>query len=267
MANGGTGTDRVLEELIADARADPGTLGLLLHGSRAQDRHRPDSDYDLLRVVTDEAHAAHRELGSPDERITRPDGVRVETAFVSESRMERDVTEPDWYTPMYLSAGLLFDRTGTVAERLGRLRGEAGRIARERTAAAYDDYLNSYVRSIKSARRGDDIGRRMHAAGSAASLIRVLFGVESAWPSYHDGLAAALPSLEQAQGWPAGYLGEALTRLVRDADPDFQRDLETRVEALMTERGVLHQWGGELDAMRSQDPPKPPDPGPSEEVR
>jgi hypothetical protein len=251
----GSGPDRVLEELVADARADPGTLGLLLHGSRALDRHRPDSDYDLMRVVTDAAHAARREHGGTDERITRPDGVRVETFFVSETRMERDVTEPDWYTPMYLSARLLFDRIGTVAERLERLRREAGRIARERTPAAYDDYLNSYVRSLKSARRGDEIGRRMHAAGSAASLIRVLFGVESAWPPYHDGLAAALPALEQAQGWPAGYLTSALTRLVGDADPAFQRDLETRVEALMAARGVLHEWGDELDAMRGSDPP------------
>jgi hypothetical protein len=38
------------------------------------------------------------------------------------------------------------------------------------------------------------------------SLIRVLFGVESTWPPFHDGLAVALPSLEEAQGWAAGYL-------------------------------------------------------------
>jgi hypothetical protein len=247
--------ERVLDELIAGAREDPGTIGLLMHGSRALDRHRPDSDYDLMRVVTDESHAAQRELGGTDERVTRPDGVRVETVFVSESRMERDVGEPDWYTPMYLSARLLFDRDGSVAERLERIRSEAGRIARERIPAAYDDYLNSYVRSIKSARRGDELGRRMHAASSAVSLIRVLFGVESVWPPYHDGLAAALPALEQAQGWPPGYLTTALTRLVSDGDPAFQRELETRVEALMTARGVPHEWGDELDAMRVDEVP------------
>ena len=88
------------------------------------------------------------------------------------------------------------------------------------------------------------------------SLIRVLFGVESTWPPFHDGLAVALPSLEEAQGWAAGYLeDDALRRLVRDADPVFQRELETRVEALMTARGVLHEWGNELDALRVADPP------------
>jgi hypothetical protein len=77
--------------------------------------------------------------------------------------------------------------------------------------------------------------------------------VESTWPPFHDGLAAALPALERAQAWPAGYLEDALRRLVRDADPAFQRELETRVEALMTARGVPHEWGGELEALRVPD--------------
>ena len=74
------------------------------------------------------------------------------------------------------------------------------------------------------------IGRQLHAAESALALIRLLFGLESRWPPYHDNLAAHLTEVEEAQGWPPGYLADALLRLVRDADPTFQQELEARVE-------------------------------------
>ncbi len=82
----------------------------------------------------------------------------------------------------------------------------------------------------------------MHAAASADALIRTLFGLESTWPPYHDGLSAHLPQLETAIGWPAGYLSHALLQLVRDGDPVFQQRLEERVERLMTSRGIAHEW-------------------------
>jgi hypothetical protein len=46
---------RYLDEL----RADDTTVGLLLHGSRALGLERSDSDYDLIRLVTDESNG-HR---------------------------------------------------------------------------------------------------------------------------------------------------------------------------------------------------------------
>jgi hypothetical protein len=243
--------DPVLVGLVAESRADADTLGLLLHGSRAVDRHRADSDYDLIRIVSEPAFRARAERDALLERMTPSGQPKVETLYQTPARIEPYVSQPDWYTATYLSARILFDRTGEVGALLARMRAEAGRIANERTAAAYDDYLNSYVRSLKAARRGDDLGRRLHSAHAASSLVSTLFGLESEWPPYHDGLAAALPQLEARQGWPDGYLADALIRLVRDADPTFQQKLETRVETLMTARGVPHQWEGELDELRA----------------
>jgi predicted nucleotidyltransferase len=43
-----------MDELMREVEADPSTLGLVLHGSRASGVGRPDSDFDLVRVVTEE---------------------------------------------------------------------------------------------------------------------------------------------------------------------------------------------------------------------
>ena len=222
--------DPVLAGYVEAAKADPDTVGILLHGSRANDRARSGSDYDLIRIVSQEAYDARRDLGQLHERVSLDDGSVGDILYQTPARIEEYVSTPEWYTATYLSAGVVFDRDGAIGSLLSRMRLEADRIAREQTATAYDGYLNSFVRSMKSARHGDDLGRRLHAAESALALIRTLFGLESRWPPYHDMLAPALHDLQVAQGWPDGYLSMALSRLVGDADPAFQQELEDRVE-------------------------------------
>lgn len=242
--------DPFLADLIAAVRDDPDTVGVLLHGSRAVGHERSDSDYDLIRIVTAEAYDARRDRNALVEKTT--DGKRkADVLYQTASRIEGYVSAPDWYTATYLSARVLFDRTGEVGTLLARVATEAGKISRERLAAAYDDYLNSFVRSIKAARRGDELGRRLHAAESATALTRTLFGLQSAWPPYHDSLGAQLPQIEEAQGWPPGYLHDALLRLVRDGDPTFQQEVEQRVEDLMASNGIAHEWGNELEPLKA----------------
>jgi predicted nucleotidyltransferase len=45
-----------MDDVLAIVEADPASLGLILHGSRATGAERPDSDYDLIRIVTDADH-------------------------------------------------------------------------------------------------------------------------------------------------------------------------------------------------------------------
>ena len=87
--------------------------------------------------------------------------------------------------------------------------------------------------------------RSAHAgsAESALHLVRTLFALERRWHPYHDQLAGPLRELEPAQGWGWGSWRDSLLRLVRDADPSFQQELELRVEALLESRGVHHLWG------------------------
>lgn len=242
--------DPVLERYVAEVRDDPDTLGVLLHGSRASGRHRDDSDYDLIHIITEEAYA-RRQPGQLHERVRLDEEAVGDVLYQTPSRIERYVTELGWYTATYLGAQIVFDRLDEIGPLLARMRSEANRVARERTAEAYDAYLNSFVRSMKSARRGDQLGQQLHAAESALALVRALFGLESSWPPYADELSAALPSVEAAQGWPADSLSTALSRLAGDADPSFQQELEDQVERLMRSRGVEHEWGTDLEPLKA----------------
>lgn len=246
-----THDDPFIADLIAAVRDDPDTIGLLLHGSRAVSHERSDSDYDIIRIVTNGAYDTRRERGTLVEKFTTDEGHKADFFYQTPSRIEKYVSEPGWYTATYLTAQVLFDRTGEIGVLLARIAAEAGRASRDRLAAAYDDYLNSFVRSIKAARRGDELGRRLHSAESATALARTLFGLESAWPPYHDDLGAHLPRIEAAQGWPRGYLHDALLRLVRNGDPAFQQDVEQRVEALMASHGISHEWGNDLEPLKA----------------
>lgn len=231
-----------VDELLQEVEADPATLGLVLHGSRAGGVERPGSDYDLVRVVTDERYArgpAHVKSGDTDVLLQTPE------------RLRRLAGEPDWYTSAFLTARVLVDKTGEVAELVRAIVDAANEAAYEAVPRAYDGYLNSWVRSLKAWRKGDELGGRLHAAQSSVYLIRALFGLERRWAPYLDRLEPALPEIERAQGWEDGYLREALLRLVGDGELAFQRELEARVEALMDARGFAHEWGGDLEPLKT----------------
>jgi len=233
----------VLAEITREVEADPTSVGLVLHGSRAAGNARDDSDFDLMRVVTDETYPSRSMLR---DKRTGADGIAADVFYSSPARLAQLAERPDWQVGMLVTGRILVDNgalTGLVEEALTR----AGEHAHANLDDHYDDYLNCFVRSLKAWRRGNELGARMQAAESALHLVRLLFALERRWHPYHDQLAQPLGDLEQAQGWQAGELADLLLRLVRDADPTFQQELEVRVEALLESRGLAHQWGPEDD--------------------
>ena len=244
-------TESVLSNFVDAVKGEAGMLGVLLHGSRATGQPRGESDYDLICIVAEDTYEARRERGQLHEKVSLDDGSSGDVLYQTPSRIEAYVSTPGWYTATYLAARVAFDRNGDIETTLARMRTEADRVAGQNTATAYDGYLNSFVRSMKSARRGDKLGQRLHSAESALALIQTLFGLESTWPPYHDNLDPALHDIEQAQGWPTGYLSMALRRLVGDADASFQQELEDRVEHLMSSRGIAHEWGDDLEPLKA----------------
>lgn len=233
----------VLEEIAREVESDATSVGLILHGSRAAGTDRDGSDFDLMRVVTDETYPARAALR---EKRTGADGLAADVFYSCPGRLSALAERPDWQVGMLVTGRVLVDRgplTALVEETLRR----AGEHAHGNLAEHYDAYLNCFVRSLKAWRRGDELGARMQAAESALQLVRTLFALERRWHPYHDQLAGPLAELEAAQGWEEGELPAALLRLVRDADPSFQQELELRVEALLESRGVQHQWGPEDD--------------------
>lgn len=104
---------------------------------------------------------------------------------------------------------------------------------------ATDDYRAALARSVEAARRHDQLLVRLHAVEAARALLRLLFRLEGRDVPSIDGVARALPSIEAAQDWPAGYLRWALVELLRDPIPRRQVELARRVERLLASRGLL----------------------------
>jgi hypothetical protein len=195
--------DEVLGEMIRDAEADPGTVALILHGSRAVGHERPDSDYDMYRMTANG-------LG------------------------ELRVSDPSWFTDGLVQGRVLVDKTDGELEVILERLGAAHNVERP-----YDGYLNAFVRSKAAARRGDELGARLHAADSVRYLVEALAALEGRRPRFHDRLA--------------GNLGEWESRLLailRDPDVDAQRALQRDVQALMASRGVRAHEGWEPSQLR-----------------
>jgi hypothetical protein len=233
----------VLEEIAQEVEADPTSVGLILHGSRAAGTEREGSDFDLIRVVTDETYPARAAVR---DRRTGADGLAADVFYSSPARLAQLAEHPDWQVGMLVTGRILVD-SGPLAALVEEALRSAGDHAHADLDELYDAYLNCFVRSLKAWRCGNELGARMQAGESALYLVRLLFALERRWHPYHDQLAGPLAELERTQGWRAGELADLLLRLVRDADPTFQQELELRVEALLESRGIRHQWGPEDD--------------------
>jgi hypothetical protein len=226
--------DAVVAAVVAEVQADPGSVGLLLHGSRAAGTARPDSDYDLIRIVTDAEREARGRAGTLIER--RPEN-GVDLLYQSPGRLDWVADHPDWYTATYFGARVLVDKTGEVAAGVRRIRTVADERAAESVDDYYDDYLVAFVRSLKCWRRGEVLGARLNAAESARRLVRTLFAFARRWAPYPDALAVELPDLVATLGWAGDPLPIVLDRLLRDPHPAYQQQVERQVAEVADRRG------------------------------
>jgi hypothetical protein len=250
----GQGTrDPVLAPMIERARSDPDTIGLVLHGSRAAGTEDEVSDYDLLWILSDQAYDRRAAAGDVDGEITYRDGRKyVELAYSCPRRL-LDPALPKWFIQGLSTAEILVDKSGQVDRVLGTLLKIPDERARDQSTQLFDGYLNSFYRSMKAARRGNELGMRLEAAESLTYLVRALFSVERLWPPFHSRLAGALTELE-LQDWKPGELEFSFLAILRTADPRVQLALEERVEQLMREHGhggVIDGWDGELDRVKA----------------
>lgn len=233
----------LFDELVGEVTADPESIGLILHGSRAAGVDGPDSDYDLVRVVSEESYEARR--GRQELRERRPGPPKADIVYASPAELRLRAESTDGYTPMFVTASVVADKEGEVGALLEAIVANAGARAWDDLDELYDGYLNCFFRSLKAWRRGDELGGRMQAAHSCLCLVRLLFAAERRLAPFHDQLGVPLRELERVQGWEEGFLGGAFVRVLATGDPALQQALELRVEKLFDDRGIAHQWGPE----------------------
>ena len=210
--------DDVLAAIARDAEADPNVAAAILHGSRSVGQERDDSDYDVWYVLLAD--------GTPTV------GPRVDPATVTLDRLRE--AEPDWWTDSLVQGRVLVDKTG----------GELGRILARLGGAAdversYDAYLNAFVRGKAAARRGDELGARLHAADSVRFLVEALAALEGHRPRFHDRLAGELGD------WEPHVLA-----LLRSPDVEAQLALYDDVRRLMESHGAFTHETWKPDQLR-----------------
>jgi predicted nucleotidyltransferase len=254
-------TDNVIQTLIAEAKNDPDVIGLVLLGSRAIGGVTSESDYDAIFVVTDEAAARHKQTQITPMRgrtIIPP----IDTADIWDdcpSGLQIGKIE-DWMLPAFAECTILYDRTGQTAQLIEIL----SRMPADQVQAAieldYSRYLNGLYRSLKSWRRGLELGGRMEAAQTADYLIGLLYALERRWRPYSSRLTFHLSELE-SQGWQPGELHTILLDLISSGNPNRQQDVARRVIRMLQERGYSHvydEWHGKIDQALSWDFPETP---------
>jgi len=242
-------TDDVIQALIAEAEADPDVIGLVLIGSRAIDAVTPESDYDAIFVVTDEALARYEQTQTTPARgttITPP----INTKDIwndSPCNLQIEKVE-SWAFPTYAEARVLYDRTGETTRLINALSQMPADQAQTAVVNWYGTYLNGMFRSLKSWRWGNELGGRMEAAQTADYLLHVLFALERQWRPYSSRLIFHLDKLEP-QGWRSEELRAILLDLITTGDPNRQQIVGRRVTALLRERGFGHmedEWDGRI---------------------
>jgi hypothetical protein len=239
----------VIEALVARARADPDTLGLLLSGSRGAGVAWAGSDYDLEWVLTDAAFDRRTAGGQPTALYHKgpdqPSGeALLDLSYTCPRELSRKVAGRDWVALGLATARVLLDKTGGDLDRLLRDAAAAGVLPGDRARAAANRslgaYLNRFFRSLKCWHRGDELGARLHAAESVMHLLAVLFALEGRVAPFYDRVAFEGAALA-GQGWAPGEPLGAVLAILRTGDPGRQLALEARVEALLRARGVTEE--------------------------
>lgn len=238
--------DETLAAYVTAVRDRPDTLAVVVNGSVAKRRERPDSDVDVYLVVTESAFAeasAVEGLSYVDRDVATYAGGYVDVKVVSPDylrRAERDGDEP-------LRASLVGARVVW-----SRDDGIAGLVAAipELPDAAWDDRAVGFVAQLwlyggYFLRQGEQLGDEfltrwaaLHAVSSAGRALlahqRILFP----GAKYLSGLVAQLPSR------PDGYdaLVDRLLRAPTAADG----------AALLAEMQAYHPWGLTADTALSR---------------
>jgi len=198
--------NEVLSALVRDAETDPDTVALVLGGSRSVGHERPDSDYDVYFVRLVDA--------------TPPHPAEVEAAVITLEELR--AIEPYWFTDGMVQGRVVLDKTSGELEAILARLGTADDVA-----GPYDAYLNAFVRGKAAARRGDELGARLHAADSVRYLAEALAALDGKRPRFHDRLAGTLGDWEPR-----------LLALLRDPDVDAQLALFADVRTFMDSQGV-----------------------------
>jgi hypothetical protein len=171
-------------QYLRTARADPAVLGVVLTASQAMGLATEHSDYDARTILRDDAGDEALELYGE----TSFPGVDAGGGTLSDFMGWADWgTEFAWDRYAFAHAQVLHDPTGVIAP-LVRAKGRVPPEHRQSFASgALDAFINSVYRSLKCARKHNEVCTRIEATEGVQFALTVLFALEGRvrpYPTY-----------------------------------------------------------------------------------
>lgn len=241
--------------LLPALEADDRVLGLIVGGSRGKSFGTEASDWDFYLVLRDGV-SPEDVLAGLDLAHPRLDLCGALT--VDELVAYAPVDSPEeWKRYNFVHLTPAFDRTGGLLQELCDAKELLPpEVARARSAALLDGYVNSYYRSVKNARDANLLASGLDAAESVTHLVALAFTAEQRVPPYNKFLAWELAVHPlRGQWWPGPEPAQGLLEVVRSADLGLQASFFRRVEEQARDLGygdVLDAWGAaSLRGMRA----------------
>ena len=238
-------SDEAFQRYLRQARADPAVLGVVLCGSQAMGLATAHSDYDARTILRDDAG---------DDDVARYGETTFPGVDAGGGRLSDFMVWAEWGSQFawdrysYAHAKVLHDPTGIIAplvEAKGRVPSQHQRQTFVR--GALDAFINSVYRSLKCARKGNDLCVRLEAADAVRHGLAVLFGLEgriAPYAAYLDRELHAYP----LETFPlrADELLAMLAAIVARGDVPALQRLYAVVTARCRQAGygdVIDDWG------------------------
>jgi predicted nucleotidyltransferase len=228
--------ERALAAYVDSVRALPGALGVVLVGSVAQGRERPDSDVDVYLVVDDDRFAEETGRGrfAWIERVDADyPGSYIDIKLASPAYLATAVENADDPTrASFLGARIAWSVLPGLDETVARIATLPDDVWEERVrshVAQAHLYGGYFLR--QAVERGDELHRRhagLHLALAAARAALAADHVMLPGPKYISKLVRSVPT-------PEGFLA-VWSRVVDDPDTGSGRELIQ----------ILDQWLGGL---------------------
>jgi hypothetical protein len=244
---------RRYDDLVETARRDENVLGLVLTGSRGAAFGVTDtSDWDVRLVVRDDVRDEYR------ARLGTPHGSAVEVVVLTLDELAAvgDLGLPTaWDRPSYVHAQVVVDSPdGDVSALVDSLRSLSPEVAHAHAAERLDDYVNSYHRSAKSHRLGQELEAHLDAVESIPRLLDTLFALNRRVRPFNKLLRHELERRPlDGDEWAADALLPRLRKILATGDLVEQQSLFRDVEKLARAHGlgdVIDGWEPDVARLR-----------------
>lgn len=230
------------ENLVHQAEADEGVLGLLVLGSRGKGFEHERSDYDVTLIVRDEYETAARRY---EESAEMDVGIETLSSFLTSSAWG---SPEAWDRYDFTHVLIPIDKTGTIA-RLAEKRGlmtkaEAQAFIRQRL----DGYVNAVFRVVKCARDGSSSGVRLESAESIPCLLDVVFALEQRPKPFARYLELELKKYPlQKLPWGADEFLHDIMDILATGNVRLQQNMLRTIKTMFTKEGyadIFDAWEG-----------------------